>query len=123
MGAAQRAARACAAPTVEQREQEPAEASEDGNEDGLASSSVSSWTPHKLANPLTGQIALRVGSKVEAIVDLPDVPIGTRGKVMLVNGFQRFRYWVHFENGVDVGQLDGEQIGPFKKQAKEKPSS
>jgi hypothetical protein len=78
---------------------------------------VSSWPPHKLANPLTGQIALKVGSKVEAIVDLPDVPIGTRGKVMLVNGFQRFRYWVHFENGVDLGQLDGEQIGRVKKKA------
>ncbi|HMK10866.1 MAG TPA: hypothetical protein VK461_04765 [Acidimicrobiales bacterium] len=76
-----------------------------------------SWTPHKLANPLTGQIALKRGAKVEAIVDLPDVPTGTKGKVMLVNGFQRFRYWVHFENGVDLGQLDGEQIAPLKKKA------
>ncbi len=80
------------------------------------------WTPHKLANALTGQIALKVGAKVEAIVDLPDVPIGTKGKVMLVNGFQRLRYWVHFENGVDLGQLDGAQIAPFKKKARAKES-
>ncbi len=81
-----------------------------------------SWTPHKLANPLTGQIELKVGAKCKAIVDLPGVPAGTRGKVMLVNGFNRLRYWVHFENGVDLGQLDGEQIAPItKKQAKAKP--
>ena len=33
---------------------------------------VPSWTPHKLANPLTGQIELKVGAKCEAIVDLPE---------------------------------------------------
>ena len=81
-----------------------------------------SWTPHKLANPLTGQIELKRGAKVEAVVDLPDVPAGTKGKVMLVNGFQRFRYWVHFENGVDLGQLDGGQIAPLKKKAPPKQS-
>jgi hypothetical protein len=82
---------------------------------------VSTWPPHKLANPLTGQIELKVGGKVTATTDLPGVPAGTQGKVMLVNGFQRLRYWVHFSNGVDLGQLDGEQIAPFtKKQAKPK---
>jgi hypothetical protein len=88
----------------------------------LTSPVVPSWTPHKLANPLTGQITLKVGAKVEAIADLPDVPIGTKGKVMLVNGFQRFRYWVHFENGVDIGQLDGSQIAPLTKKAQPKES-
>lgn len=82
---------------------------------------MSTWPPHKLANPLTGQIELKVGGKVTATTDLPGVPAGTQGKVMLVNGFQRLRYWVHFSNGVDLGQLDGEQIAPFKKQAKPKP--
>jgi hypothetical protein len=83
---------------------------------------VSTWPPHKLANPLTGQIELKVGGKVTAATDLPGVPAGTQGKVMLVNGFQRLRYWVHFVNGVDLGQLDGEQIAPLtKKQAKPKP--
>jgi hypothetical protein len=81
-----------------------------------------SWTPHKLANPVTGQIELKVGGKCEAIVDLPNVPTGTRGKVMLVNGFNRLRYWVHFENGVDIGQLDGEQIAAIKKKPAPKSS-
>ena len=81
-----------------------------------------SWTPHKLANPVTGQIELKVGAKCEAIVDLPNVPTGTRGKVMLVNGFNRLRYWVHFENGVDIGQLDGDQIAALKKKPAPKPS-
>ena len=49
-------------------------------------------------------------------------PTGTKGKVMLVNGFQRFRYWVHFENGVDIGQLDGSQIAPLTKKAQPKES-
>lgn len=80
---------------------------------------MSTWPPHKLANPLTGQIELKVGSKVVATTDLPGVPEGTQGKVMVVNGFQRKRYWVHFSNGVDLGQLDGEQIAKRpKKQAK-----
>ncbi len=88
----------------------------------LASAPVPSWTPHKLANPLTGQIELKVGAKCEAIVDLPNVPTGTKGKVMLVNGFNRLRYWVHFENGVDIGQLDGAQIAPLKKKSAPKSS-
>lgn len=38
--------------------------------------------------------------KVVAAVDLPDVPAGTPGKVLLVNGLSWVRYHVLFDNGV-----------------------
>lgn len=38
--------------------------------------------------------------KVVATVDLPDVPAGTPGKVLLVNGLSWVRYHVLFDNGV-----------------------
>lgn len=47
---------------------------------------------------------------VRATLDLPGVPQGTTGKVKLVNGFSWTRYWVFFENGVDLGQLDENEI-------------
>ena len=49
---------------------------------------------------------LRKNEKVFAAVDLPGVPAGTRGKVGLVNGLTWIRYWVYFDNGVDIGSLD-----------------
>ena len=48
--------------------------------------------------------------KVVAVVDLPGVPAGTKGKVQLVNGFRWIRYWVVFKNGVELGQLGNEQL-------------
>jgi len=71
---------------------------------------VSIWATHKLANPLSSDLDLRVGSKVVAIVDLPGVPEGTMGKVRVANGFNRQRYWVRFANGVELGQLDGRHL-------------
>lgn len=47
---------------------------------------------------------------VLATVDLPGVPAGTEGRIKLVNGFEWIRYWVFFDNGVDVGQLDTNEI-------------
>ena len=44
--------------------------------------------------------------KVVAVEDLPGVPAGTRGKVMLRTGFSWIRYRVHFDNGVEVPWLD-----------------
>ncbi|MEZ5144935.1 MAG: hypothetical protein R2726_20820 [Acidimicrobiales bacterium] len=38
--------------------------------------------------------------KVVAAVDLPDVPAGTPGKVLMVNGLSWIRYHVLFDNGV-----------------------
>lgn len=44
--------------------------------------------------------------KVVASVDLPGIPAGTPGKVVLVNGFEWIRYRVFFENGAEMGSLD-----------------
>lgn len=47
---------------------------------------------------------------VSATLDLPGVPEGTKGKVKLVNGFEWRRYWVFFDNGVELGQLDNNDL-------------
>jgi hypothetical protein len=44
---------------------------------------------------------------VKNLDDLPGVPAGTRGRVYLVEGFNWTRYRVLFDNGVDIGSLDG----------------
>lgn len=50
---------------------------------------------------------------VKATVDLPGVPAGTEGRVKVINGFDWTRYWVFFDNGVELGQLDdGELVRP-----------
>jgi len=43
---------------------------------------------------------------VKATLDLPGVPEGTEGKIKVINGFAWERYWVFFDNGVELGQLD-----------------
>jgi hypothetical protein len=43
--------------------------------------------------------------KVAAAHDLPGVPAGTTGKVLLVNGFSWVRYRVRFDNGTERGML------------------
>lgn len=43
---------------------------------------------------------------VVSLVELPGVPAGTEGKIKLSNGIDWQRYWVFFENGIDVGQVD-----------------
>jgi hypothetical protein len=45
--------------------------------------------------------------RVKNLDDLPRVPAGTRGRVYLVEGFTWTRYRVLFDNGVDIGSLDG----------------
>jgi hypothetical protein len=49
---------------------------------------------------------LRKGDAVVARNDLRDVPAGTKGKVVLVNGLSWIRYWVRFENGVAMGSVN-----------------
>ena len=44
---------------------------------------------------------------VQTLDQLPGVPAGTRGRVYLVDGFTWTRYRVLFDNGVDIGSLDG----------------
>lgn len=53
---------------------------------------------------------LKRKQKVVATTDLPGVPEGTKGKVLLVNGFDWIRYRVLFDNGVDIGTLDRKYV-------------
>ena len=76
------------------------------------------WKPHALANPHTDQIDLRMGDRVRAVYDLQGVATGTEGKVILANGFQWQRYRVQFDNGAELGDLDGRQIEPIGRAAK-----
>lgn len=43
-------------------------------------------------------------------MDLPGVPAGTPGKVLLINGFAWIRYRVAFDNGMEIGSLDRSQL-------------
>lgn len=52
----------------------------------------------------------RKNETVKATMDLPGVPKGTTGKIKVINGFTWTRYWVFFENGVDLGQLDTQEL-------------
>ena len=49
---------------------------------------------------------LRKGAKVVARTGLRDVPEGTPGKVVIVNGLSWIRYWVRFDNGVAMGSVN-----------------
>jgi hypothetical protein len=55
-------------------------------------------------------IELKRHDKVRANVDLPGVPAGTPGKVLVVSGLTWMRYRVLFENGVEHGLLDGRHL-------------
>jgi len=48
--------------------------------------------------------------KVAAAHDLPGVPAGTPGKVLLVNGFSWVRYRVRFANGAERGMLSADDL-------------
>ena len=76
------------------------------------------WKPHALAKPHTGQLDLRTGDKVRAIIDLPDVAEGATGKVILANGFNWQRYRVLFTDGTELGDLDQRHIEPIGRAAK-----
>jgi len=52
--------------------------------------------------------------KVVATEDLPGVPAGTHGKVMLVDGINWIRYRVHFDNGTERGTIDGRYLANAK---------
>jgi hypothetical protein len=60
--------------------------------------------------PRIHSIVLKRHDKVVANVDLPGVPAGTPGKVLVVSGVTWLRYRVLFENGVEHGLLDGRHI-------------
>ncbi len=76
------------------------------------------WKPHALAKPHDGQLDLRMGDKVRVIVELPGVPEGAEGKVILANGFNWQRYRVRFSDGLELGDLDQRHIEPIGRAAK-----
>jgi hypothetical protein len=76
------------------------------------------WKPHSLAKPHEGQLDLRIGDKVQAIVDLPGIAEGTAGKVILANGFNWQRYRVLFATGAEHGDLDRRNIEPTGRAAR-----
>ena len=85
---------------------------------------VTAWKPHALARPAANQLELgvrtkklgfSVTTKVKAIRELNGVPDGTVGKIMLANGFNWTRYRVLFANGVELNDLDGNDIAPLTK--------
>ena len=76
------------------------------------------WKPHALAKPHEGQLDLRIGDQVQTSVDLPGVAAGTKGKVILANGFNWQRYRVRFEDGTELGDLDHRNLEPIGRAAR-----
>ncbi|HEX2043734.1 MAG TPA: hypothetical protein VHF24_13955 [Acidimicrobiales bacterium] len=52
----------------------------------------------------------REDDRVEAADDLPGVPKGTPGTVVMVTGLAWIRYRVAFDNGVELNLLDGRHL-------------
>jgi len=76
---------------------------------------VSPWKPHPLAGDARSQLDVHMGDRVRAVVDLPGVPVGTKGKVILADGLSWLRYTVRFENGVERTFLDARHIEAMPK--------
>ncbi len=84
---------------------------------------MQTWKPHSLAKPHEDQLDLSIGDKVRTTVDLPGVPEGTEGKVILANGFNWQRYRVRFEvdgrdTAVELGDLDQRNLEPIGRAAR-----
>ncbi len=63
-----------------------------------------------MAKTVDLQNRIRSGAKVKATVDLPGVPMGTKGKVALSNGVTWLRYWVRFDNGELLSHVNHDDI-------------
>lgn len=53
---------------------------------------------------------LKPKERVVATVDMPGIPEGTTGKVILPEGLTWIRYWVRFDNGVVRGTIDRSKL-------------
>lgn len=53
--------------------------------------------------------------RVEAVQDLPGVPAGTPGRIVMVTGLSWIRYRVEFDNGVELSLLDSRYLKPSEK--------
>ncbi len=56
--------------------------------------------------------------RVVAADDLPGVPKGTPGTVMMVTGLKWIRYRVQFDNGIEYSLLDGRHLERAGKKAR-----
>lgn len=68
------------------------------------------YAPHKYATEDLSGLNLKVHDKVVSIADLPGVPSGTKGKIIVANGMNWRRYRVLFDNRQELGHLDGRHI-------------
>ena len=48
--------------------------------------------------------------EVKAATDLKGVPEGTQGRIMLSNGLDWIRYWVKFDNGIEMGSIHRDKL-------------
>ena len=53
--------------------------------------------------------------RIVAAEDLPGVPEGTPGRVVMVTGLSWIRYRVRFDNGVELNLLDRRYLRPLEK--------
>jgi hypothetical protein len=60
----------------------------------------------------------RENERVQAADDLPGVPEGTPGRVVMVTGLSWIRYRVAFDNGVELSLLDGRHLAPAQRRAR-----
>lgn len=60
-------------------------------------------------------------ARVTAASDLPGVPAGTPGRVVMASGLEWIRYRVRFENGVELGSLDAKYLERQKGRAPNPP--
>ena len=63
-----------------------------------------------MAKTIDRTLPIKRYKKIVATVDLPGVPEGTTGKVLVANGVTWYRYWVDFDNGVRLGQVGHQQV-------------
>ena len=56
--------------------------------------------------------------RVVAAEDLPGVPKGTPGTVVMVTGLSWIRYRVRFDNGYEISLLDGKYLEPASRKAR-----
>jgi len=53
--------------------------------------------------------------RVRAVKDLRGVPAGTEGRVLMESGITWFRYFVQFDNGVELGSIDADALEPARR--------
>jgi hypothetical protein len=60
--------------------------------------------------PTATKAPFAVKDRVIAATDLPRVPAGTDGQVIMVQGLSWVRYWVWFDNGERVGTIHRDKL-------------